>query len=136
MELTQYHKYRTAVQSNASPAPPAQIQQVEQNLRSLLMSTGIFEDVEVDHTDDVDELVIAMCTFPSQMSHVQIAQRLEQAWQDRLRFEFWEAHATLADDDQVEFQGATRAGSGGSYVTVHIVAQKAGVPAQRMGSTW
>ena len=136
MELTQYHKYRTAVQSNASPADPEQIQQVEQNVRAILMSTGFFEDVEVEHTDDIDELVIAMCRFPAQMSHVQIAQKLEQAWQDRLRFEFWEAHATLADDDQVEFQGATRAGSGGKYVTVHIVAQKAEVPAQRIGSSW
>jgi hypothetical protein len=132
MELTQYKKYRAGVQSNASPANSEQLAEVEANVRSMLMSTGFFEDVEVDHTDDVDELVIAMCKFPSQMSHVQIAQRLEQAWQDRLRFEFWEAHATLADDDQVEFQGATRSGSGGTYVTVHIVAQKAHVPAQRV----
>jgi hypothetical protein len=136
MELTLYKKYRTAVQSNASPASTPQILEVEDNLRSMLMSNGFFEDVEVDHTDDVDELVIAMCRFPSQMSHVQIAQRLEQAWQDRLRFEFWEAHATLVDNDQVEFQGATRSGTGGTYVTVHIVAQKADVPAQRVGGSW
>ena len=134
MELTQYKKYRTAVQSNASPATSEQITQVEDNVRSMLLASGVFEDVEVDHTDDVDGLVIAMCTFPAQMSHVQIAQRLEQAWQDRLRFGFWEAHATLADDDQVEFQGATRSGSAGTYVTLHIVAQKAHVPAQRVKS--
>ena len=130
MELTQYRKLRTAVQSNAAPADTDQILEVEENLRSLLMSTGFFEDVEVEHTQDVDGLVIAMCRFPSQMSQVQIAQRLEQAWQDRLRFDFWEAHTTLVDDDQVEFQGATRTSAGGSYVTVHVVAQKT-VPAQR-----
>ena len=136
MELTQYKKFRTAVQSNAFPADSTQIVAVEENLRSLLMSTGFFEDVEVGHTDDVDALVIAMCTFPAQMSHVQIAQRLEQAWHDRLRFEFWEAHTTIADDEQVELQGATRTGSNGAYVTVHVVAQKAHVPAQRVGSSW
>ena len=135
MELTQYRKLRTAVQSNAAPATTTQVLEVEDNLRTMLMSTGIFEDVEVEHTDDIDELVIAMCTFPSQMSQVQIAQRLEQAWQDRLRFEFWEAHVTLVDDEQVEFQGATRTGSNGTYVTVHVVAQKAHVPAQRVPST-
>ena len=134
MELTQYKKFRTAVQSNASPADPTQIVEVEENLRSLLLSTGFFEEVEVDHTDDVDALVIAMCKFPAQMSHVQIAQRLEQAWLDRLRFDFWEAHTTIADDDQVELQGATRAGSSGAYVTVHVVAQKATVPAQRVNA--
>jgi hypothetical protein len=136
MELTQYKKLRTAVQSNAAPATSTQVLEVEDNLRSMLMSTGIFEDVEVEHTEDVDELVIAMCTFPSQLSQVQIAQRLEQAWQDRLRFEFWEAHVTLVDDEQVEFQGATRTGSDGTYVTIHVVAQKAHVPAQRVGGTW
>ncbi len=136
MELTQYKKFRTAVQSNAAPAEPSQIVAVEENLRSMLMSTGFFEDVEVDHTDDLDAMVIAMCKFPPQMSHVQIAQRLEQAWLDRLRFEFWEAHTTIADDDQVELQGATRTSSSGTYVTVHVVAQKAKVPAQRVGSTW
>ena len=134
MELTQYKKYRTAVQSNASPANTEQVTRVEEKVRSMLMSTGFFEDVEVEHTDDIDELVIAMCKFPEQMSHVQIAQRLEQAWEDRLRFDFWEAHATLADDDQVEFQGATRSGSAGEYVTVHIVAQKARIPAQRVNN--
>lgn len=131
MELTQYKKLRTAVQSNAAPATTMQILEVEQNLRELLTATGLFEDVEVDHTDNVDGLVIAMCTFPEQLSHVQVAQRLEQAWEDRLRYPFWEAHATLADDDQVEFQGATRTGGSGTYVTVHVVAQKARVPAQR-----
>ena len=136
MELTQYKKLRTAVQSNAAPATTDQVLEVEDNLRSMLMSTGIFEDVEVEHTEDVDELVIAMCTFPSQMSQVQIAQRLEQAWEDRLRFQFWEAHVTLVDDEQVEFQGATRTGSNGTYVTVHVVAQKAHVPAQRVGGSW
>ncbi len=134
MELTQYKKLRTAVQSNAAPATTLQVVAVEDNLRTMLMSTGFFDDVEVEHTDDVDGMVIAMCTFPSQMSQVQIAQRLEQSWLDRLRFDFWEAHTTLVDDEQVEFQGATRASSSGTYVTVHVVAQKARVPAQRLGS--
>lgn len=132
MELTHYKKLRTAVQSNASPADMADIRQVEERLRETLMSTGFFEEVEVDHTDNVDGMVIAMCKFPPQMSESQVAARLEQAWEDRLRFQFWEAHTTLVDDDQVEFQGATRTGSSGSYVTMHVVAQKAPIPAQRI----
>lgn len=132
MELTHYKKLRTAVQSNSSPAAGDQIAKLEDNLRESLMSTGFFEEVEVDHTDNIDGMVIAMCKFPAQMSEAQVAAKLEQAWEDRLRFGFWEAHATLVDFDQVEFQGATRTGSGGSYVTIHIVAQKAPIPAQRL----
>ena len=96
------------------------------------MSTGFFEEVEVDHTDNLDGMVIAMCKFPAQMNQSQVAARLEQAWEDRLRFQFWEAHTTIIDDDQVEFQGATRTGSNGSFVTLHVVAQKAPIPAQRI----
>ena len=132
MELTQYKKLRTAVQSNASPASVDDIRRLEQDLRESLMATGFFEEVEVDHTDNLDGMVIAMCKFPAQMSESQVAARLEQAWQDRLRFQFWEAHTTLVDDDQVEFQGATRTGSNGSFVTLHVVAQKAPIPAQRV----
>jgi hypothetical protein len=132
MELTHYKKLRTAVQSNASPAAIEDIRQVEQNLHDTLMATGFFEEVEVDHTDNLDGMVIAMCKFPAQMSQSQVAARLEQAWQDRLRFQFWEAHTTIVDEDQVEFQGATRTGSNGSFVTLHVVAQKAPIPAQRI----
>jgi hypothetical protein len=132
MELTQYKKLRTAVQSNASPAGDADIRRVEHDLREILMSTGFFEEVEVDHTDNLDGMVIAMCKFPAQMNESQVAARLEQAWQDRLRFQFWEAHSTLVDDDQVEFQGATRTGSNGHFVTLHVVAQKAPIPLQRV----
>jgi hypothetical protein len=132
MELTQYKKLRTAVQSNASPAGVTDIQRLEQELRDILMSTGFFEEVEVDHTDNADGMVIAMCKFPAQMNESQVAARLEQAWQDRLRYQFWEAHTTIVDADQVEFQGATRTGSNGSFVTLHVVAQKAPIPAQRV----
>ena len=132
MELTTYKKLRTAVQSNASPAAEDDVRKLEQNLRDVLVSTGFFEDVEVDHTDNPDGMVIAMCTFPAQMDESQVAARLEQAWQDRLRFQFWEAHSTLVDAEQVEFLGATRTGSGGAFVTVHLVAQKGPIPAQRV----
>jgi hypothetical protein len=132
MELTQYKKVRTGVQSNASPASVADIRRVEQELRDILVTAGFFEEVEVDHTEDPDGMVIAMCTFSTQMNEAQVATRLEQAWQERLRFEFWEAHSTLVDEDQVEFQGATRTGSNGSFVTVHLLAQKAPIPGQRM----
>ena len=91
-----------------------------------------FDEVEVGHTDDVDKLVIAMCTFPAQADKTRVAQRLETMWQDRLRYGFWEAHALLVDDDQVELEGATRPSTYGHYVTVHVVAQKGRVPAQRL----
>jgi hypothetical protein len=132
MELRQYHKIRTAVQSNASPGPAQTLHDVQENLASALASVGLFSDVEVGYTDDIDNLVIAMCTFPEDLTETEIARRLEMLWEDRLRYGFWEAHATLVDNGQVELEAATRASQNGHYVTLHIVAQRGFVPAQRL----
>ena len=134
MELLDYRKMRTGIQLNASPAPSDEVRPVAERLRDMLVATGLFADVEVDTTDNVDALVIAMCTFPTEMSPDRLAQWLQQLWQQELSSPCWEAHATLVDDDQVEFLGATRESHVGRYVTLHIVAQRADIPAQRAGA--
>lgn len=131
MELTTYHKMRTAVQGNASPGARSARAEAVEELRRSLLDSFLFDEVEVEDTDDPDHLVIAMCKYPEHTSHAQVAARLERLWQDRWRYGFWEAHTLLVDADQVELQGATRTGAGGHYLTVHVVAQKARVPAQR-----
>jgi hypothetical protein len=132
VKLVDYHKLRRAVQSNAHPGAASELRPLEERLRESLLATGLLVDVEVGRTDDVDHLLIALCSFPAEQDGEQVAAVLERLWQDRLRYGFWEAHATLVDEDQVEFQGATRADQRGHYATFHIVAQKATVPAQRV----
>jgi hypothetical protein len=134
VELTHFHKLRTAIQCNARPGSRADLTEAQARVWDSLLSTGCFQDVEVGSTDDVDNLVIAMCTFSEQVSETLVAQRLAQLWEERLRHEFWGPHATLVEADQVELEGATRTGTHGPYITVHIVAQKAVIPAQRTGS--
>lgn len=131
VEIAQYHKMRRAVQVNASPGPAHELRAVQADLRAALTSVGLFEEVEVEYTDDLDQLVIAMFTYSDQLSNDEVVRHLELMWEDRLRFPFWEAHTVLVDKNQVEFEGATRASSTGHYVTVHIVAQRAHFPAQR-----
>ena len=131
MELTRYHRLRTAVQDNAYPGSVTDIAPMETNLRDLLMASGIFEDVEVEHTDDPDQLVIALCHFHGEYSEADFAEHLEKLWDDRVRYPFWEAHALLLGQEQVEFEAATRNSNNGPYVTVHLVAQRAQIPAQR-----
>jgi hypothetical protein len=135
LELTAYHKLRTAVQMNAAPGRAPDLEPVSERLRRSLMATGLFEDVEVGQTDDVDHLIIAMCTFPAELTEHVAAAQLEQLWQDRLRYEFWEAHATMVTRNQVELQGATRSSVTGHYLTLHVVAQKSPIPAQRTASS-
>ena len=134
MDLLQFHRMRTAVQDNAFPGKEEDLATVEQSLRDLLMSSGVFEEVEVEHTDDPDQLVIALCKFLPYFTERDVARHLERIWADRVSYPFWEAHAVHVEDEHVEFEAASRHSSGGHYVTVHLVAQKARIPAQRFPS--
>ena len=132
MDLLQFHRMRKAVQDNAFPGKEEDLATVEQSLRDLLMSSGVFEEVEVEHTDDPDQLVIALCKFLPYFTERDVARHLERIWADRVSYPFWEAHAVHVEDEHVEFEAASRHSSGGHYVTVHLVAQKARIPAQRV----
>ena len=144
MELAHFHRLRTAVQCNARPSSSADLTEAQFRVWDGLLSTG-FGDVEVGATDDMDNLVIAMCTFPGHLTEDLVARRLAALWEDRLRHPFWGPHTTLVDRDQVELEGATRAGTQDPFLTVHIVAQRtedrgaqagrsSAIPAQRSGS--
>lgn len=131
MEMVKFHQIRTAVQQNASPGAGAQLSLVEGALRDRLVASEFFSTVEVDHTDNPDGLVIALCEFRPELSEEEVASALEGIWDEGVRYQFWEAHATYIEDDHVEFEAATRPDSTGRYVTVHLVAKKSFVPAQR-----
>jgi len=134
MDLMQFHKVRTAIQIDASPGRGQDLRAVERTLSEMLLDSGLFEDVEVEHTDDVDKLVIALCRFRPFYTERDVAERLEEIWSDKVRYPFWARHAVLCDDDHVELEGASRVGPRGHYVTVHLVAQRARVPEQRRAS--
>jgi hypothetical protein len=131
MDLMQFHKMRRAVQISATPGRDEDLRAVERTLHELLLDSGLFEDVEVEHTDDVDKLVIALCRFRPFYTERDVVERLEQIWSDKVRYPFWAQHAVLADDDHVELEGASRTGPQGHYVTVHLVAQRSRIPGQR-----
>ncbi len=131
MDLLQFHKMRTAIQDNAYPGSGVEVATVESSLRAVLMASGLFEEVEVERTEDKDQLVIALCQFRPFYTEQDVAGRLEQIWDDRVRYPFWEAHTIRVENGHIEFEAATRHSGFGHYVTVHLVAQKATIPAQR-----
>jgi hypothetical protein len=131
MNLLTFHRVRSAIQENASPATDADLAPVAGRLRELLTSSGVFETVEVEHTGDRDRLVIGLCAFRPFYTERDVAARFEEIWSDRVRYPFWESHAVHVEEGHVEFEAASRASEVGHYVTVHLVAQRAGVPAQR-----
>ena len=138
MNLAAFQSLRSGLQRNAAPATSQVRKVVERGLREELQATGVFEDVEVGASDDADRLLVALCTFPAQVEDSAVACAVETAW-SALAFPYWQAHAFLAEDGHVELQAASLDRPGGRFVTVHLVAQRAGgpvfsgdpVPAQR-----
>lgn len=133
MRLAEYWKLRSAVQMNVRPGEAAEKRAAVERLAEALQASPIFEDVEVETTENNDSLVIAMCRFAAHLSEREAANALADLWEERLRYGYWGAHTTLADQDQVELQGATCSGLNGHYLTLHVVAQRGAhvVPPQR-----
>lgn len=131
MDLLHFHRMRTAIQGNASPGTVDELATLEGSLRLLLMGSGLFDEVEVEYTDDPDQLVIALCTFAGHVAEADVADRLEQLWVDRVAYPFWEAHALHVERGHVELEAASRPSAEGGYITVHLVAQRVRIPAQR-----
>ncbi len=109
MDLLQFHRMRTAVQDNAYPAKEGDLAPVEQSLRDLLMASGVFEEVEVEHTDDPNQLVIALCKFLPYFTERDVARHLERIWADRVSYPFWEAHGIHVEDESRRVRGRVAA---------------------------
>lgn len=128
MQLTDYHALRTGLQRNGSAAGPEVRAEMADRLHAALVASGLFHTVEVEVTDDIDRLVIALVQFAPDVDAAQAAWQLERLWQDVLAYPFWAAESLLAEDGHAELQGATRSSPQGHYVTVHVVAEAAVAP--------
>jgi hypothetical protein len=131
MKLVHFHTLRSGVQRNASPATERALVAMGNTMRDLLADTGLFDTIEVEHTDDPDQLVVALCQYRHNLSEDEVAAAVDRIWEDGVSYTFWEVHSTFADDGYVELEGATRESVLGRYATVHLVAQRSAVPAQR-----
>ena len=90
----------------------------------------MFDEVEVEHTDDPDQLVIALCHFKPDLSERDVAQLVERLWEQRVRYPSGR-RTRCSWGGARGVRGGDRNSTGGHYVTVHLVAQRAPVPAQR-----
>jgi hypothetical protein len=131
MKLMHFQTLRSGVQINASPATEQALVAMENNLRDALTGTGLFDSVEVEHTDDPDQLVVALCQYRPNLDEDEVAATVERLWDERISYTFWEVHSVRVDDGFVELEGATRESIVGRYATLHLVAQRSQVPSQR-----
>ena len=128
MQLNDFTRVRTALQSNASAANEVARRALATDLQDALHASGAFHTVEVESTDDPDKLVVAMVLFELGADVSVLGDRLQRLWTDRLGHEFWNAHAAHVQEGHVELLAATRPNAQDGYLTVHLVARAAEAP--------
>jgi len=122
MDVTSFHRLRTAVQENAAPAGSLEVLELESGLRDELEESGYFDQVEVGSTADPDQLVIALCRCAPEVPAWEAAYRLEHVWDVLRSGSAWEAHAGIVTEELADFEGAMTSPDGGSFLTMHVVA--------------
>jgi hypothetical protein len=130
MNLTDYNTLRYGLQCNAKPADEQVLVAFASELQRSLVATGLFHSIEVGHTDDPDMLLIAMAGFAPDADPVAVADALEDLWPS-VGHRYWSMRTATARKGHVELHAASRESSHGRYITLHLVAQAATVPAQR-----
>jgi hypothetical protein len=123
MDLMSFQKLRDGLQLNVAPAPQRATATAVERLRSALITSGVFADVEIEPTGDGDRLVAGLCRYSTEHSEDQIVDRLTQIWTAELRYHGWDAHSLLVDEGHVELQAATVAADRSRYLTLHLIAQ-------------
>jgi hypothetical protein len=124
MNLADFRTARTGLRVDASVAGSVVRSVFEDGLRSELLASGLFQEVEVGTDADADRLVLGLATFDTAVDMLDVAAALETIW-SRLAFGHWQAHAFLTAEGHVELQAATLDRPGGRFVTAHVVAHRA-----------
>lgn len=124
MKIGAFQTLRSGLQLNAVPVTSQVRAVLETGLREELTASGIFEEVEIEGSDDPDRLVLGLCAFRSEVSEEEVMLAVERAW-TALAFHHWSAHAFLTDEGHVELQAATLDRPGGRFASVHLVALRA-----------
>ena len=123
MDVTSFHKLRLAVQENANPADPALATHLRHALQAALTESRLFDEVELGHTDDPDQLVIGVCRCADGVLPWEAGMGMERLWQTVSADASWEAHAVSCTDSLMDFEGAVTVDDKGRYLTVHVVAE-------------
>ena len=121
--MTSFHKLRLAIQENANPADPDLATHLRHSLQAALNGSRLFDEVELGHTDDPDQLVIGVCRCADGVLPWEAGMGVERLWQTVAGDASWEAHTVSCTDSLMDFEGAVTVDDKGRYITVHVVAE-------------
>jgi hypothetical protein len=125
MDSASFHKLRQAVQENANPAEPHFTTALQETLHQGLAGSGLFAEVELGRTEDVDKMVIGICRCADDVAPWEAGVGVERLWGVAALDARWEVHHVTANDAYMEFEGALTVDDNGRYITFTLVAEPA-----------
>jgi hypothetical protein len=125
MDSVSFHKLRAAVQGSSHPAGEVAAAGLQRTLEQALVASNLFTEVELGRTDDVDQLVIGVCTCAGDVLPWEAGMGVERVWRSASASMDWEAHHVTCNDSLMEFEGAVTVDDRGHFITVHLVAEPA-----------
>lgn len=109
---------------NLPPARGEILESAATRLRNRLRASAMFAQVEVEATEDEDQLLIGMLKYRPGTPARQVASFLEAIWVTTLRLPGLDAFTFLVEDGHVELESVTGDRAAHYYITLHLIAQE------------
>lgn len=122
MDKTEFRRLKDGLIINVPPASGAVIDAAESKLRHRLMSSAMFAKVEVETTEDPDQLLVAMVRYRPGTPRRQVCSYLEAVWISELRLPGLDAFHFDAEDGHVELESVTGDTASGYFLSLHLIA--------------
>ncbi len=124
MDMTEFRGLRAGLTSNLPAARGEALAFAEAKLLTRLQSSNMFTGVEVDTTEDRDNLLVALLRYRPGTPERQVASYLEAVWVTQMRVEGLDAFTFLVQDGHVELRAVTGDKELNHFLTLHLIAQE------------
>lgn len=122
MDQREFQRLKDGLIINLPPAGDDVIESAAARLRARLTASAMFAGVEVETTDDVAQLLVAMVRYRPGTPEAHVSSYLEAVWISELSLPGLDAFHVLAEDGQVELECVTGDQASGYFLSLHLLA--------------
>ncbi|MFZ5847768.1 MAG: hypothetical protein ACOYX5_10340 [Actinomycetota bacterium] len=124
MDFREFRRLRAGLIINLPAARGEILESAATRLRNRLQASAMFADVEVEATEDEDQLLISMLKYRPGTPARQVTSFLEAIWVTTLRLPGLDAFSFLVEDGHVELESVTGDREARYFITLHLIAQE------------
>lgn len=124
MDFREFRRLRAGLIINLPPARGEILESAVTRLLNRLRASAMFAQIEVEATEDEDQLLVGMLKYRPGTPARQVASYLEAIWVTTLRLPGLDAFTFLVEDGHVELESVTGDRAAHYFITLHLIAQE------------